>query len=544
MKNIKRIIASLLAIMCIGMTACSSKTSEASTGSSGSHSGNSHAAISPAPSADEYDGAGYDIAPSTTNAGIYNAKNDNAYGAAECCPEYDYPYYEGGETYTKFEQNGYFNTKDNSISTFSADVDTASYSNVRRMIQDGYVDPSAVRVEEMVNYFDYDYKAPKAGEPFSVNAEIASCPWNKEAQLLMIGLQAEDIDTSDIGPQNIVFLIDVSGSMSDSDKLPLVQSAFLMLTENLTENDRISIVTYAGTDAVVLDGVRGDKTEVISEAIEGLMAGGSTAGSDGIITAYELAEEHFIKGGNNRIILATDGDLNVGITDNDELEKLIEKKKESGVFLSVLGFGTGNIKDDKMELLADKGNGNYYYIDSILEAKKVLVEEMGGTLVTIAKDVKLQLEFNPDTVKSYRLVGYENRLLSEEDFNDDTKDAGEIGAGHRVTVLYEIIPQGKSDKSSDVAKLAIRYKEPDESESKLLEYVLGENCYKSSPSENIRFAACVAEFGLMIRQDEYAETSYESIIGELETLRCVKTDPYKNEFLDLVKQASEYMYWY
>ena len=331
------------------------------------------------------------------------------------------------EEYNAIKENSYMSVAANPLSTFSIDVDTASYTNLRRMINDGdYIDTDAIRIEEMINYFNYDYPAPNAGEPFSVNTEMADCPWNDETKLLLIGLQAEEIDMSERAPMNVVFLIDVSGSMYDEDKLPLVQKSFSLLTENLTPQDRVSIVTYAGSDRVVLEGADGNNKEEIIEAINAREAGGSTAGADGINTAYEIAEKYFISGGNNRIVLATDGDLNVGISSESELTKLVEKKRETGVFLSVLGFGTGNIKDNKMEALADNGNGNYAYIDSVLEAKKVLVEEMGGTLFTIAKDVKFQVEFNPQYVSEYRLVGYENRLMNDQDFYDDTKDAGEI----------------------------------------------------------------------------------------------------------------------
>ncbi|MBR1554210.1 MAG: von Willebrand factor type A domain-containing protein, partial [Oscillospiraceae bacterium] len=333
------------------------------------------------------------------------------------------------EEYAQIVENGFINTAEENTSTFSIDVDTASYSNVRRMIQDGYYDniPQAVRIEEMINYFNYDYPVPEDDSPFSVTTELSSCPWNQNNQLMLIGLQADKIDLSSRVPMNLVFLIDVSGSMYGEDRLGLVQKAVNMLAENLNENDRVSIVTYAGYESVVLEGVAGNDTQQITDAINNLTAGGSTAGEAGIKKAYAIAEKYFIQGGNNRVLLATDGDLNVGVSSSEELKTLVEKERDTGVNLSVLGFGSGNLKDEKLETLADNGNGNYAYIDSELEAKKVLIQEMGGTLYTVAKDVKLQLEFNPETVQSYRLIGYENRVLANEDFNNDKVDAGEIG---------------------------------------------------------------------------------------------------------------------
>lgn len=456
------------------------------------------------------------------------------------------------EEYNAIKENSYMSVAANPLSTFSIDVDTASYTNLRRMINDGgYIDTDAIRIEEMINYFNYDYPAPNAGEPFSVNTEMADCPWNDETKLLLVGLQAEEIDMSERAPMNVVFLIDVSGSMYDEDKLPLVQKSFSLLTENLTPQDRVSIVTYAGSDRVVLEGADGNNKEEILEAINALEAGGSTAGADGINTAYEIAEKYFISGGNNRIVLATDGDLNVGISSESELTKLVEKKRETGVFLSVLGFGTGNIKDNKMEALADNGNGNYAYIDSVLEAKKVLVEEMGGTLFTVAKDVKLQLEFNPAYIKGYRLIGYENRMLAAEDFEDDTKDAGEIGAGHSVTAIYEIVTvdspmdlntsdlkysETSGEENGEMLTVSIRYKEPDGDTSKLLEYPVAESVYSAIMSENLAFASAVAQFGLVLRDSEYKGTAtYDSILSSLESYDF-GVDSYKTEFISLVEE--------
>lgn len=457
------------------------------------------------------------------------------------------------EEYSGITENNFKAVKNYPMSTFSVDVDTASYSNVRRMINsNGEVVPDAVRIEEMINYFKYDYESPMGDVPFSVNTEISDCPWNKDAKLLLIGLQAKDIDLTDRPSSNLVFLLDVSGSMYSDDKLPLMQKAFIMLTENLNENDRISIVTYAGMESVVLEGVKGDETMKIVTAIEELSAGGSTAGAAGILKAYELAEEYYIEDGNNRIILATDGDLNVGVTSEGELKRLVEKERKKGVFLSVLGFGTGNIKDNKMETLADNGNGNYAYIDSILEAKKVLVEEMGGTLFTVAKDVKLQVEFNPAYIKGYRLIGYEYRLLNTEDFDDDTKDAGEIGAGHRVTALYEIAQttseqeiaesdlKYQSDKelvdSNEWLTVNIRYKEPREDKSQLLSFPVDESDYTSSMPENLAFASSVAVFGMLLRDSKWkGDASYDMILDILEN-QDISDDEYKDEFVSLVKK--------
>ncbi len=457
------------------------------------------------------------------------------------------------EEYNAIRENTFKSTKDYPLSTFSVDVDTASYSNIRRMIyESGEVVADAVRIEEMINYFKYDYKPPTGEVPFSINTELSDCPWNENAKLLLIGLQSKEIDLSERPSSNLVFLLDVSGSMNSPDKLPLMQKAFVMLSENLNENDRISIVVYAGRESVVLEGVRGDETLQITSAIEDLTAGGSTAGSAGITKAYELAEKYYIKGGNNRVILATDGDLNVGITSEGELTRLIEKKRNKGVFLSVLGFGTENIKDNKMEALADNGNGNYSYIDSMLEAKKVLVEEMGGTLFTVAKDVKLQLEFNPAVLKGYRLIGYENRLLNTEDFEDDTKDAGEIGAGHRVTALYELIPidskqelpgtelkyqsQTSATDSKEWLTISIRYKKPNQDNSELISAVVDGSTYSSEMPQNLNFASSVAAFGMLLKDSEYRGTASYQMILDMLAHEDYSEDVYKDEFLALVKR--------
>ncbi len=513
----------------------------------------------------------FDMAPSegeiyfTEEAEAAAEEPEESY--AQSCYDFDWPA-ENGEEYSKWEETGFLSVMNAPLSTFSADVDTASYSNLRRMITDGYslesIPEGAVRIEEMLNYFTYDYKEPEGSEPFGVTTQISTCPWNKEAQLLMIGLKTQDIDYADAPPSNLVFLLDVSGSMGDYDKLPLLQEAFGLLAENLTEKDRISIVTYASGDKVVLEGAKGNETTKIKRALNSLKASGGTNGSQGIETAYEIAEENFIEGGNNRIILATDGDLNIGLTTEEELEELITEKKESGIFLSVLGLGTGNMKDNKMEILADKGNGNYAYIDSLKEAKKVLVEEMTATLLTIYKDVKFQVEFNPAVVSDYRLIGYENRSLAREDFHDDTKDAGEIGAGHSVTVMYELILKEpllalseeeigdlkygdnykeeleQADNSSALEQewltISIRYKKPAEEESSLLQYPVSYESYTSEPGEDFQFAAAVAEFGLLASKSRYPEEA--SVSHVLSVLRELKLDDeYRGEFEDLVKEA-------
>lgn len=457
------------------------------------------------------------------------------------------------EEYHGITEQGYKSVAEQPLSTFSIDVDTASYGNIRRMINRGQEVPKdAVRIEEMLNYFSYDYDKPTGDMPFSVNTELSDCPWNPENQLLLVGLQAKEIDFENRPMANLVFLLDVSGSMYDEDKLPLVQKSFSMLAEELTENDRVSIVTYAGYEKVILKGARGDQKEKIRNALEGLAAGGSTAGEAGINMAYDLAADNFIEGGNNRIILATDGDLNVGVSSEEGLISLIEEKRKSGIHLSVLGFGTGNLKDNKMEALADHGDGNYNYIDSQKEAKKVLVEEMGGTLITVAKDVKLQLEFNPAQAQGYRLIGYENRALKDEDFADDTVDAGEIGAGHRVTALYELIrpgkggielkyqetqPENREKKATDdeLLTISLRYKEPDGEESRLMTSVVKADAYQKNMSHNLKFASAVAEFGMLLRDSEFkGDSSYKGILDLLSEIPERYMDDYKDEFRKLV----------
>ncbi|WP_440299664.1 vWA domain-containing protein [Huintestinicola butyrica] len=505
-------------------------------------------------------------AASTDEADSYTRGQNNVQynsteaAAGECAPaDYDEApadnadFEQNDEEYNYISENGYTAVSSAPLSTFSADVDTASYTNVRRMIDDGMdVPPDAVRIEEFINYFDYDYTDPADGEPFAVHTELSDCPWNDETELLMVGINTKGFDAvlDERPAMNLVFLIDVSGSMYDDNKLPLVQKSFSMLTDNLTAADRVSIVTYAGSDEVVLEGADGNDRKKILRAINDLEAGGSTAGAAGINTAYDIAQKYFIDGGNNRVILATDGDLNVGLSSESELTRLIEEKRESGVFLSVLGFGTGNYKDNRLEALADYGNGNYSYIDSEKEAKKVLVDEMSGTLFTVAKDVKFQLEFNPANVKGYRLIGYENRVMAAEDFNDDTKDAGEIGAGHSVTVLYEIVPAdskmelGESElkyasdsegvMGDELLTVNIRYKEPEGSESKLLTYPVNKSLYSDKMSADMNFASCVTEFGMLLRNSRYiGDVTYKDVSAQLSKYDY-SDDDYKDEFIYLV----------
>ena len=465
------------------------------------------------------------------------------------------------EEYNYVEESGFKDPKSEPLSTFSADVDTASYTNTRRMLNEHQrVEPDSVRIEEYINYFDYKYADPEGDKVFGEYVELADCPWNPETKLMMIGLQGKRIAQEELPPSNLVFLIDSSGSMGSYNKLPLVQTAFSMLTDNLTENDRISIVTYAGSSETVLEGASGDDKDGITEALGSIMAHGGTNGEGGIETAYELAEEYFIEGGNNRVILATDGDLNIGKCSEDELTKLIEKKRESGVYLSVLGFGTGNIKDNKMEALADNGNGNYSYIDSVSEARRVLVEEMGGTLFTIAKDVKIQVEFNPATVESYRLVGYDNRIMNAEDFYDDSKDAGEVGAGHAVTALYEVkvnepsvkgtyhgielefATESPTEASSDngrdeLIKLSVTYKDIDTDEEVYSSELYGMEKYNAVPTQGIKLAGAAAEFAMLLKGSEYKGTSSFDYVRET-ALAIGGSNEKINELGDLAQKAS------
>lgn len=463
------------------------------------------------------------------------------------------------EGYAHNPENSFKNVKSTPLSTFSIDVDAASYSNMRRFINNGQNPPiDAVRVEEMINYFNYDYPQPTDNQPFSITTEMSDCPWNKKHKLIHIGLQGEKIETDKLPPSNLVFLLDVSGSMSSPNKLPLLKKSFGLLIQNLTSNDRVSIVVYAGAAGLVLEPTPGNEKEKIMAALNNLNAGGSTAGGQGIKLAYKVAMENFKKEGNNRVILATDGDFNIGASSDGEMTRLIEEKRKTGVFLTCLGFGMGNYKDSKMETLADKGNGNYAYIDNILEAKKVLVTEMGGTMHTIAKDVKLQLEFNPNKILSYKLIGYENRLLNDEDFNDDTKDAGELGSGHTVTALYEVVLKGSSENlpsvdplryqenktttsssSEELLTVKFRYKNPKESKSKLIEKHLTDTSIAlDKASDNFKFSAAVAEFGLLLRNSkDKAQASYNQVIKLAKSSKGIDNNGYRAEFIRLVEMS-------
>ncbi|RYE19009.1 MAG: DUF3520 domain-containing protein, partial [Sphingobacteriales bacterium] len=441
------------------------------------------------------------------------------------------------ESYKGITDNKFLAAKANPLSTFSVDVDAASYSNVRRFINGGSLPPAdAVRIEEMINYFSYNLAGPKDNAPVAIHTELSSAPWNIKHHLLRIGLKARTIANANLPASNLVFLIDVSGSMSSENKLPLVQSSLKMLVNQLRPQDKVTLVVYAGAAGLVLPPTSGDKKTTINNAIDNLSAGGSTAGGAGIKLAYNTARENFLKGGNNRVILATDGDFNVGASGDDDMEKLTTKERESGIFLSVLGYGMGNYKDSKMETLADKGNGNYAYIDNITEARKTLISEFGGTLFTVAKDVKLQVEFNPAKVQAYRLLGYENRMLEKEDFNNDKKDAGDMGSGHTVTALYEIVPAGIKDDfigsvdplkyqkpepapiypaTGELLTIKFRYKEPTSSVSKLSQAVVADapKTFEAT-STDFKFASAVAEFGMLLRESPYKQNaSYKHAIA-------------------------------
>lgn len=465
------------------------------------------------------------------------------------------------EEYDRIYENRFLLALQNPLSTFSIDVDTASYSNVRRFINSNqFPYKDAVRIEEMINYFSYDYPQPKKDHPFSITTEISSCPWNSSHRLIHIGLQGKILETEKLPPSNLVFLLDVSGSMGQPNKLPLLQKAFRLLVNELGPQDRVSIVVYAGAAGLVLTSTPASRKETIASAIERLSAGGSTAGGAGIKLAYKMAQENFIPDGNNRIILATDGDFNVGVSSTSELVRMIEDYRKKGIFLTILGFGMGNYKDGRMEQLADKGNGNYFYIDNLMEAKKVFVNDMRGTLFTIAKDVKLQLEFNPAKVKAYRLIGYENRLLAKEDFDDDTKDAGELGAGHTVTALYEIILFGSAEeipgagelryqdskisprafKNKEILTIKLRYKKPEGNKSMLIVHpLLDENIVLAKTSENFKFSAAVASFGMLLRDSEFkGDADYNNILELARNGKGKDHFGYRAEFIQLVEKCS------
>ncbi len=465
------------------------------------------------------------------------------------------------EEYDHLTDNPFLAVGPNPLSTFSIDVDTASYSNVRRFLNQGSLPPAdAVRIEELINYFNYDYDAPTGDDPFATHMEIAGCPWAPDHRLARIGLKGMQIAEDDRPASNLVFLLDVSGSMSSANKLPLLKEAMKLLTNQLGENDHIAIVVYAGAAGMVLPSTACDDDQAILEALDRLQAGGSTAGGAGIQLAYETAVENYIEGGINRVILATDGDFNVGVSDRGSLVRMIEQKAKSGVFLTVLGFGMGNIQDSTLEQLADKGNGNYACIDTLDEARKVLVQEMGGTLVTIAKDVKIQVEFNPNAVAAYRLIGYENRLLAAEDFNDDTKDAGEIGAGHTVTALYEIVPVGveidlpnvdelkyqrpsdpvRGPASDELLTLKLRYKQPDGDTSKLLVFpITDDGADYAAASDDFKFAAAVAGYGMLLRDSPHKGTTTFPGVIELAG-EGLGEDPhgYRAQFIELARTAA------
>ncbi len=459
------------------------------------------------------------------------------------------------EEYSKISEPGYKSPLNKPLSTFSIDVDTASYTNIRRFINRNATPPAdAVRIEEMINYFDYSYPLPSSEQPFSVTTTLGTCPWNSKHQLLHIGLKGRTAEKE--VPGNLVFLIDVSGSMSAPTKLPLLKSSFRLLLDQLNENDRVALVVYAGAAGVVLPSTPCNRKEEILRAIDSLEAGGSTAGGAGINLAYKIAEQAFIKGGNNRIILATDGDFNVGLSSSGALVRVIEEKRKKGIFLTILGFGMGNYKDSRMEELSNKGNGNYYYIDNILEARKVLCSDLQGTLFTIAKDVKIQVEFNPSKVYAYRLIGYENRSLAAEDFNNDKKDAGEMGAGHTVTALYEIVPAGskesingidtlkyqktyvKKRNSSELGTIKLRYKKPEGKKSRLIQRVISSSV-NSKPGDNFCFSAAVAQLGMLLRNSEFkGKSSYSNVIALAEKSKGSDKSGYRAEFIKLVKMVS------
>ena len=469
------------------------------------------------------------------------------------------PQQRNAETYKEIKENSFVAVAQQPVTTFSADVDRAAYANVRRIIGYGQIPPKdAVRIEEMVNYFDYDYLAPEEGSasPLRVSPELAPAPWNPNHLLLRIGLQAKKIDLAKAPPSNIVFLIDVSGSMDEENKLPLLKSSFKMLLGQLRPDDKIAIVTYANGTKVALPSTSVKDKEKIIKVLDNLYASGGTSGGRGIQLAYEQAQKSFIKNGNNRIILATDGDFNIGINNTTDLEKFIEKQRESGIYMSVLGFGIGNYRDDMAETIADKGNGNYAYIDNITEAKKVLVNELSGTLFAVAKDVKLQLEFNPKYVKEYKLIGYENRMLANEDFTNDKKDAGEIGAGHTVTALYELVPSdgkvaqslryqsqelNEKGKGNELGFLKIRYKDPKVKDAKSVEIteplVFNKKALKET-STDYRFAASVAEFGILLRDNSNkANATYDQVIELAEGAIGKDPEGYRKEFVRLVKSV-------
>ena len=463
------------------------------------------------------------------------------------------------EEYDLINENIFLQPKHNPLSTFSIDVDGASYSNLRRMINNGGLPlKDAVRIEEMINYFDYEYATPEGGHPFSINTEVSVAPWNNKHRLVHIGLQGKQLDYENLGAANLVFLIDVSGSMNSANKLPLLKSSLKLLLNELGNRDRVAIVAYAGAAGLVLPSTPATEKDKILSALDNLKAGGSTAGGDGIKLAYKIAKQNLIEEGNNRVILATDGDFNVGVSSSSEMVRLIEEKRNDGIFLTITGFGMGNYKDGRMEQISNAGNGNYFYIDNIKEARKVFVTEMRATLFTIAKDVKIQVEFNPQKVKAYRLIGYENRMLKSEDFNDDKKDGGELGAGHTVTALYEVIPVGvKSSfvkdvdelryqnikprviKSDELLTVKFRYKDPNGEKSKLIEKTLQDfEIELNETSDNFRFSAAVAGYGMLLRDSQFSgNLSFDDVVGLATKSKGDDVEGYRSEFIQLVRTS-------
>jgi Ca-activated chloride channel family protein len=489
---------------------------------------------------------------------MHGNSRDMSYGIAQKYPSTEPNINHNTEEYDFIQENTFQTPKNAPLSTFSIDVDAASYSNVRRMINNGQAPyKDAVRIEEMINYFDYDYPDAKSDHPFSIISEVSNAPWNKAHKLVHIGIQGKKLDCQKTDPMNLVFLIDVSGSMSAANKLPLLKSSLKLLLNELSEADKISIVTYAGAAGLVLPPTSATEKYTIINALDRLQSGGSTAGGHGIKLAYKVAEENLIENGNNRVILATDGDFNIGISSTSEMVRLIEAKRKSGIYLTITGFGMGNYKDGRMEQISNAGNGNYYYIDNIKEARKVFVTEMQATLFTIAKDVKIQVEFNPNKVQAYRLIGYENRKLKAEDFKDDEKDAGELGAGHTVTALYEIIPTGiestfvknvdelkyqinenKSKiKSDELLTVKFRYKNPNENKSILITNVLMDMSIDiNSTSNNFRFSAAVAAFGMLLRDSEFKQNaSFDEVITLALGSKGNDLEGYRSEFINIVR---------
>lgn len=538
-RRISFLISALL-IFNILLSGCSGDRSSVATNSANSASKEAQPYPTPAYATN--------AASSAANTTAVDAKKSLSYDSEEETK---------GERYAEINENPFLETKYAPLSTFSIDVDTASYSNVRRYINDGNLPPKdAVRIEELVNYFEYDYPQPVGNVPFSVTNEVAVCPWNTKHKIVSIGLQGKKIALDNTPPSNLVFLLDVSGSMNSPDKLPLLKQGLKILTNQLKPQDRVAIVVYAGSSGLVLPSTN-DKNQIL-RSLDNLEAGGSTNGGQGIQLAYKVAQENFINNGNNRVILATDGDFNVGLTGDDELVKMIEQKRQGNIFLSVLGFGSGNLNDSMMEKLSNKGNGNYAYIDSAEEARKALGQQVAGTLYTIAKDVKIQVEFNPAKVAGYRLLGYENRLLANRDFNDDKKDAGEIGAGHSVTALYEIVPAGQkvendgielkysqvqpsdTNFSDELLTVKLRYKEPKENDSKLLIIgLLDKSVSIENASDNLKFASAVAQFGLLMRDSRFkGNSSFASLKNLANSSLGNDLKGYRNDFIQLVNKAN------